>query len=186
MKAAVITLKSTSPYSQSKHYEVPHNEGESHPDYEIRTWRERMHVTRDGHVMIPPEAFTNCIKISAQRLAIPIPGDKRKTFTKSFQSGVLVLEPLVLPDIAAEVECDRLFVPSDGKPGGGKRVIKHFPRIDTWGGSVRFEILDDKITEAVFRRVADNAGLLVGIGRARPERGGYFGRFEVTKMAWED
>lgn len=184
MKQAVVELKSISPYSQSKHYEEPKLQGESHSDFEERTWRMRMHTAPDGRVMIPPMAFVNAWRESARRQAIKRKG--QSTFTKNFEAGLLVLEPLQLKVKADGVPCDRLFVPSDGKRGGGSRVTKYFPRIDDWAGRVTFHVIDDEIVKPVFEQVAGYAGQLVGIGRFRPEKGGFYGRFEAKLVDWKD
>lgn len=184
MKQAVVEFKSVAPYSQSKHYEVEKLSGESNDDHEKRTWRKRMHVTDDGHVFIPPLSFANCVKESAKRMSIKIPGRGQKTYTKAFEAGLLVLEPLKLPVRAEDVPCDALFVPSDGIPGSGKRVTKHFPRIDEWAGVVTFHLLDDSVTREVFAATVQNAGNLVGLGRFRPARGGYYGRFSAEVREW--
>lgn len=189
MKTATVTIEGTSTLSQSRHYskvEVPPLDKETNDAYERRTWRSRMHVTKDGRVFVPPMSFPRCALESAKRLAIKVPGGKNKTYTKSFEAGLMVTEPLVLDVKAADVPGEELFVPSDGIRGSGKRVSKVFPMIETWGGTVMFYVLDNLITEEVFRTVIENAGLLVGIGRFRPERGGYYGRFEVKSIAWKD
>jgi hypothetical protein len=189
MKIAKARLVSTSAYSQSRHFtkeEVPPKEKEIADAYERRTWRHRLHVGRDGNVFIPPMSFSNAVKSSAKRLGMKVPGKGQKTYTKSFEAGVMVTDPLPLGMKADEVPADELFVPSDGIRGSGKRVTKLFPRIDAWEGEVTFYILDDLIDEKVFKQVLDNAGLLVGIGRFRPENCGYYGRFKVEKLEWSE
>ena len=56
MKTATCTLASVSPYSQSRSYshEVEKLSKESHEAYEERTWRNKCHTDKDGHVVIPP------------------------------------------------------------------------------------------------------------------------------------
>lgn len=179
MYKATVKLRSTNPYSQSKYIESPRKEREKFEDHEKRCWRERMHTTEDGYVFLPPMAFKNMLYEAASRLAIKIPGKGQQTYTKSFEAGVLVTDPIVLPLKAEDVKSEKLFVPSDGKKGGGKRVFKYFPRIESWEGTVTFYILDEMITKTVFERVLNAAGLLVGIGRFRPARGGFYGRFVV-------
>jgi hypothetical protein len=191
MKSAIVHLVGTSPYSQGKHYsvqEVPKvdNGKESADAYERRTWRHRMHVMKDGRVEIPGGAFANSLKESAKRLKLQVPGKGRTEYTKFFEAGVMVPDSLPLPVKAEEVPHDELFVPSDGRRGGGKRVTKLFPRIDQWEGDVVFYIFDDIITEDVFQQVLVAAGQLVGIGRFRPERCGYYGRFMVKSIKWLD
>jgi hypothetical protein len=187
MKSAVCHLVGEGPYSQSRHYdaeEVPKLPKELSDAYEKRTWRSRMHVTKDGHVEIPGSAFANCLKTAAKRLKLQVPGKGRVEYTKYFEAGVMVTSGIVLPVRAADVPCDKLFVPSDGRRGGGKRVTKYFPRIDRWEGDVTYYVFDDIITEDVFRQVLATSGMLVGIGRFRPESCGFYGRFSVKSIRW--
>ena len=187
MKIAIVHITGKTPYSQSanidklEHAEKPK---ESKDDYEKRTWKHRLHRTRDGHVEIPPTALTGAVKAAARRLQIQIPGKGKTQYTKYFEAGIDVAGPLVLDVKVDDVACDRLFVPSDGKPGGGKRVWRYFPRVDKWGGEVTFYVLDDIITESVFAQVLRSAGLLVGLGRFRPENRGFYGRFQVDSIKW--
>lgn len=134
MKMAIAHLESTSPYSQSRHYadDVPKLTKELPNAYEERTWRNRMHVDKEGHVQIPGPAFANCLKTAAKRLKLQVPGKGRVEFTKYFEAGVMCTDGITLDLKADDVPCDKLFVPSDGRPGGGKRVTKYFPRIDEW------------------------------------------------------
>ena len=188
MKSAIAHLVSTVPYSQSRHYadEVPKLEKELHGAYEERTWRSRMHVTPDGFVTIPGSSFANCIKSAAKRLKLQVPGKGRVEFTKYFEAGIMCTDGITLPIKAADVPSEKLFVPSDGRPGGGKRVTKYFPRIDSWECDVVFYIFDDIITENVFNQVLVAAGMTVGIGRFRPENRGFYGRFTVKSLKWLD
>lgn len=184
MKTAIAHLKSASPYGQSKHITAPKKDKESARDYEARTWRERLHVNKDGFVYIPPMAYKNCISEAAKYLSIQVPGKGKATFTKHFESGVLVIDPLVLPIKKEQVEGVWLFLPSDGKRGGGKRVDKCMPSIPEWEGKVTFLILDETITQDIFTEVLTEAGKFIGIGYFRPRNNGYWGRFSVEDVKW--
>jgi hypothetical protein len=129
MKTFVATLKSTSPISFGRYYaqDVPKKDKESAADYEERTWHNRLHVAEDGRVFIPPFAFKNCLDSAAKYLGMQIPGKRKNTFTKHFVSGVLVMDPLVLPLKGTAVGGEWRYVPADGMPGGSKRVMKCFP-----------------------------------------------------------
>ena len=186
MKRAIVTIEGVSPYSQSKYYQVEKKEKESHADYELRTWRERVHTDETGHIIIPPMSFKNCISEAAKFLSVQIEGKGKATYTKHFEAGVLVNSPVVLPTLKKDVDGEWLFVPASGRRGDGKRVQKCFPVIRKWGGDVEFLIIDDTITEAPFRYHIEQAGQLIGIGRFRPRNNGYYGRFKVTKFAFED
>ena len=133
MKTAICHLVSKSPYSQGKFVQTPKLPKESHADYEQRTWREKMHYDKKtNEVFIPPMAFANCIKEAAKYLSISIPGEGKSKYTKHFEAGVMVTEPLPIGVSKDDVEGDALHVPSDGKRGGKSRVIKIFPKIYGW------------------------------------------------------
>lgn len=184
MHVATATLKSVSPYSQSRYHNTDKLDKESPDNYERRTWRERVHTNGDGRIFIPPMAFKNCIAESAKYLSIRIPGKATSTYTKHFEAGVLVVDPLQLETTKDEVEGEWLFVPADGKRGSGKRVMKCYPRINEWQGDVIFHVLDDTITEGVFMEHLQQAGRFIGIGRFRPRNNGFYGRFEIVRCTW--
>lgn len=185
MKTAVVKLKGNGPYSQSKHYSTEKLPKESAKDYEARTWRDRLHVTQSGNVFIPPMSFKNCLSEAAKYLSMQIPGKGKSTYTKHFESGVLVLEALELPIKKNDVAGEWLFVPSDGIRGSGKRVEKCFPVIHDWSGTVEFVVLDETVTEDVFKQVLTEAGKFIGIGRFRPRNNGFYGRFMVEGIQWK-
>ncbi len=186
MITAIATLKSVAAYGQSRNYEmdVPKIEKESAKDREIRTWRNRLHVTAEGKVFVPPMSFKNCLSEAAKFISQQIPGKGKATYTKHFEAGVLVPEPLVLPIDAEKVEGLWLFVPASGRRGDGKRVWKCFPVIKEWSGDVTFLILDETITKEVFTYHLEQAGKFIGIGFFRPRNNGYYGRFSVEKVQW--
>lgn len=186
MLTVIASLKSVSPYGQSRNYEmdVPKVEKESSKDREARTWRNRLHVTPEGNVFIPPMAFKNCISEAAKYLGMQIPGKGKSTYTKHFEAGVLSPEPVVLPIKASDVNGMWLFVPASGRRGDGKRVWKCFPIIPAWEAAVTFLVFDETITEEIFRYHLEQAGKFIGMGFFRPRNNGYFGRFSVDKLKW--
>lgn len=187
MKIATIKLTSASPYSQSKHHETEELEKEGKADYEKRTWRERLHTDPNtGEVFIPPMAIKNCLAECAKFLSIQIPGKNKNTYTKHFEAGLLVKQQIMLGIQKMDVASETLFVPADGKRGGGKRVSKTFPMIPKWEGEVEIVVLDDTITREVLLKHLEQAGIFIGIGRFRPRNNGYYGRFDVKSMEWTE
>ena len=184
MKIATAKLESVSPYSQGRYYKADKLERELPGDYEERTWRERCHVDGNGRIFIPPMAFANSLKEAAKYLSISVPGKGKSTFTKNFEAGVLVSEPLLLDVDKDTIKGEWVFCPSDGRRGSGSRVEKCFPYVLEWSGEVSYYILDDIITEDVFRQVLGTSGQLIGIGRFRPRNLGYYGRFKVNGVDW--
>ena len=186
MRIVKAKLKSISPYSQGRYHNTEKNSKELAADYEKRTWREKMHVDDNDNVLIPPMAFANCLKEAATYLSIPIPGKGKSKFTKHFQAGVLVTDPLVLDIKKDEVLPEWVFVPSDGRRGGTTRVEKCFPLIKEWEGEVTYYVFDDIITKDVFETVLRESGNIIGIGRFRPKNWGYYGRYEIESLDWID
>ena len=144
-----------------------------------------MHADENGIVYIPLTAIKNCVSDVAKYLSIQIPGKGKSTYTKHFEAGIYVSNHLSLGIKKDDVPGEWVFVPSDGKRGGGKRVDKCFPRIEKWGGVVEFVILDDTITRDVFEQHVQEAGRFIGLGRFRPRNNGYYGRFMAEVISWE-
>lgn len=184
MKIARCKLESVSPYSQGRYHNTEKLPKELHANHEKRTWREKAHVNENGNVFIPPMAFANCIKEAATYLSISIPGKGKSTYSKHFQAGVMVTEPLDIGITKEDIHPEWVFVPSDGRRGGTTRVEKCFPLIKNWSGTVEFYIFDDIITQEIFEKVLRDAGQIIGIGRFRPKNWGYYGRFKVVNIEW--
>ena len=82
---------------------------------------------------------------------------------------------------------NRMFVPSDGVAGSGKRVFRTFPTVaDGWECVVEFLIMDDIITQPVFQKHLTMAGMLIGVGAFRVRNGGVMGRFKSEILSWTD
>ena len=183
MKTYKAKIEGTTPYSQSKHYEADKLDKESPDAYEKRTWRNRMHVDEAGHVFVPPMAIKNCLSEAAKFLSVTIKGKGKATYTKHFEAGIVVLDPMRLSVRAEAVIGETLFVPADGKRGSGKRVSKTFPYIPPgWTGEATITVIDETITKDVLMEHLKEAGNLIGIGRFRPRNNGFYGRFSVTAL----
>ena len=186
MKTVTATIKGQAPIQFSKHIVTPRPEALAHQDHEEKTWRERMHVNpTTGKLFIPGMAFKKSMDSVAKFLGDKIKGKRNATWTKHFLSGVLPSGNAELDITPDKAEKYPLFVPSDGKPGGGSRVLKFFPIVREWATQITFTIIDDEITQEVFKRHLEQAGQLIGVLAFRPEHGGYFGRFEVEKLEWK-
>ena len=152
--------------------------------YEMRTWREKLHVTKDGEVFIPPMALKNALSEAAKFLAMKIPGKGNSNYTKHFESGLLITEPILLGIHKDDVTHEVYFVPSNGERGGGKRVDKAFPVIPSWKGSTTIFVLDDIIEKEVLKQVLEACGQFIGLGRFRPQRNGFYGRFAAKVVSF--
>jgi hypothetical protein len=187
-----FTLEGIAPISFSKVIQSQKNTGEAHDAFEERTWRERMHTDEDGNVIVPPTMIKNCLGDCAKYLSESVPGKGKATYTKHFEAGMIVPAHMLLmkdgkPIKGKDVDGNRLFVPSDGKRGGGKRVYKWFPTIPPgWQISGEIIILDPLLEHKPdkVREYLTHAGQFIGIGTFRPRNNGFFGRFKVVECNW--
>lgn len=182
MKTYTVKLESVSPYSQSRYHDEPKLSRETADDHERRTWAKRMHIDENGEVFIPPMAFKNCLSEAAKFMSYQVPGKGKSTYTKHFEAGLLISEPVPLGVKAESVSGEWLFVPASGRRGDGKRVKKCFPLIPKWKGSVTIHVIDELITKEVLQQHLEAAGNFIGIGRFRPRNNGYYGRFRVVGL----
>ena len=186
MRIAIATLESVAPYSQSRYHNVPKIDKEGADEYEQRTWRDRCHFDDEGRLFIPPMSFKMALATAARFLSIKIKGRGQATYTKHFESGVLVLEGLPLNVTKDQVAGETFPMNSDGRRGSGSRVFRTYPVVPSWSGDVTYHILDDTITKDVFETVLRESGKFIGIGRFRPENGGFNGRYDVKKVVWKE
>lgn len=185
---AGCTLESTSPYSQSNALagDDLKRSNESNEEWEERIWRKRCHVNNEGFVEIPALAVPNAIKDAAKYSGLKIPGERNATWTKHFDAGVTAIGPVALNVRIEDVIPETFFVPSDGKRGGSTRVYKTFPMIPEWKAMFDLYIFDEKIHKEIFHKMLSIAGQLIGIGRFRPRNRGYYGRFLIRDLRWEE
>lgn len=185
-----VEVEGLSPLSFSRHYDklsVPKmNDKESDNAYEIRTWRNRLHFNKEGECYVPPTCIKNSLVTTAQFLGLKIPGKGSNQYAKHFERGILVNDPVMLGVHRDKVPCETYFVPSDGKKGGSKRVLKNFPVIQPWKGIAKVMVIDDEIPNEIFARVFHEAGRFNGWGRFRPQTGGFYGRFICKSIDVEE
>lgn len=186
MKTAIVTLKSLTPYNQSRqHFTEKLESGkEGHDDYEKRTWMEKGHYDENGIAYIPPMAFKGALAKAASMLSIPIKGKGKATYTKHFVAGIMVTDALSLGVKKADVKPQWISVSPQGKKGE-MGVMRAFPHFEKWEGTIEVHVLDDTIPKDIFEQVLGEAGNFVGIGQFRPQNGGYFGRFAVESIKWK-
>lgn len=181
---ATCTLESLTPYSQSRKHDEPKLEGESADDYNRRTWRSQQ-LVENGTVHIPASGIHQGLIAAAKYSKKQIPGQGKATWTKKFEAGIALFSNIDLGVDPENVDYIDIYANADGVRGSGKRVMRRFPIIQKWSATFDVHILDPIITEDVFAETVEQAGMFVGIGRYRPEKGGTNGRFKLTKLDWK-
>ncbi len=183
MKIAVATLESLSPYSQSRRL-CDKPQKTSWDEFEQEHWKSRLHVTESGHVFIPPMAFKRSLARAAAFLREKIEGKGSSEYGKHFTAGVIVQDGLELPETLDTIQHEILDLSPKGKRGE-TGVFRWMPLIPSWAGEVTYYVLDDTIGREVFERHLAEAGSFIGIGRLRPENGGFYGRYKATAIRWQ-
>jgi hypothetical protein len=189
MRKVTVHLNGISPYSQSRHFDadmVPKLERENADAYDKRTWREHLHVDQEGRVFIPGMAFKQAMTDACRFLGHKVPEKRNATWTKHFQSGIMIFDNLVLPVRKEDVQSERLYLNADGKRGGGTRVWRTYPVLRNWAGSLDIYVVDELIIQPVLRAHLEAAGRFIGVGRFRPQNGGFYGLFEIARIDWQE
>jgi hypothetical protein len=185
MYRAFVTIKGIAPLSQSRQHYTPYLDGETHDEYDLRTWREKCNFDSDGIVFVPAMALKQAMDVAAKRLAIPDPDNKRANFTKYFISDVVCEGHLSIGIHKDKMPMVRISANVDGQRGSGKRVPRQFPQTPQWGGSTSFLVMEEKIKPEIFERVLACAARSIGVGQFRPQNGGLNGRFDIVKVKYE-
>ena len=192
MIISTAKIQFLSPYCQSRYHSEPKLNKELPDDYEKRTWKNRLHLDEeDGKtIVIPGMAFANCIKEAAKFLGIQIPGKGKATWTKQFEAGIAVLENVSTGRTVDQAIEKRMFVPSTGVRGDGRRVMKSYPILAPTPEpvivEVPFIVTNDMITPEVFAHHLMQAGQMIGLGAFRVRNNGIFGRFKVLSIDWQE
>jgi hypothetical protein len=118
-------------------------------------------------------------------------GGGKATYTKYFERGVMFPRGMVLLDSKGEtitrerLQYESFFLDATGKKGnasGSSRVLRTFPVIHAWQGELMCYINSPEIGDEIFRRVWEDAGTFIGLGRFRVEVGGTNGLFEAKEI----
>lgn len=158
---------------------------ETHEQLEERVWRQKVRTNDRGQVYIQPFALKNALEAAGSRLNMKLTG--KATYTKLFRQGITINEDILLythegkPVTIENIVPIPMFVPSDGKRGSGKRVMRIFPQLQAWQAEVEILIFDQRLTREVVRTHLEEAGRFIGFGSMRVENGGVAGRFAVAE-----
>lgn len=187
MNQCNITIEGISPLSFSKYIGELKKDKEADEQFEERCWADRCHFDDKGRVFVPAMALKNCLVNAAQFVKMTVQGQGTTKFKSRFEPGILVVDHMLLdgPVTRDHLLHEKLFVPSNGQRGGGKRVNRIFPYVpEGWTTKATIHVLDHMITQSVMERHLEAAGMFVGFLRFRPANGGFYGRWKVLNMEW--
>jgi len=136
-------------------------------------------------------AFKQGLTTAAFKLGQKPAGRRGATYKGFFESGLLVDSDVRIygPDGKALTKADAqmvcIYANPTGRRGGSSQVVKRFPIFYAWQGTLDLTILDDILQRDVVDQHVRAMGMIGGVGRFRPEKGGVNGRFAVVKFEWE-
>ncbi len=102
----------------------------------------------------------------------------------AFKRGVMVLEERVKLDYPGprdpeKMFAERKFVDCRSVVVSQSRLMRYRPKIHDWSLQVDVMFSPEMTEQDSIVRAAEDAGMFVGLGDYRPEKGGTFGRFNV-------
>ena len=195
MQRAKFKLEGTSPLVFGRPVNEEKMDEETPQQREQRTAHLKVFTDPDGNAAVNADAIKRSLEWAASWRNDKLPGGAggKATFKKRFTAGVQIVDQAFAVSngkariAPKDVPIWDLYVPSDGQRGGKKRVWKAFPRIPApWYITGTLLVLDQSITEEVFRKHLETAGLFDGLGSMRAGNGGANGRFIVTELQFED
>lgn len=186
MKKATVKLVGNGGICFSKYVNDPKKKGEDYFAHEERIWKEKMHFNSKEEVFITSQMLKNALSEAARYKGERIIGKGMATYTKHFESGIIVNKDIPLGIKKDDVQQKVMYVPLDGKRGGSKRGLKIFPFIEEWTGIAEIYIIDEIISEEVLRSHLISAGTFIGLGSFRPRNNGSYGRFDFEIIKFED
>jgi hypothetical protein len=189
IRDVIIDIVGITPYSPSRHPGEEKEKSEDWEDYESRIWRRKCHAEMDGDdgdVYVPGAAFKLCLDETVQNLNEKIPGKGNQTYTGVLKMGVAPISNMPLGVRVSSLKVEKVYCHSAGKRGPGTRVMRWFPIVHDWKGTITMRIFNDSLTEKKFEEFFMKAGVLAGVGRGRPSTGCPVGngRFRPTRFTW--
>ncbi len=186
MRTFTATITGISPMSQSKYISAKKESSETYDDFEDRIWKEKMHVSNDGFVVVPAMAMAQLLHAAAKLAGEKIQGRGNKTWGALFVGGVTILHDIKTNVAAKTVKSEVFLCDSQGKKGdaSSNRVPRRFPRFEPgWTAEIEILVTNDDIQAVKIEEFLELGGLNIGVGRFRPAKGGNNGRFVVNSFA---
>jgi hypothetical protein len=177
MKEIQVTIKGTSPLLMHRFpmagADEPSKKRTGSPDWRAEA-EKALYKDEKGVIYQPSSHLEGSLKNAAK--SFKISGKRGATYSKLLGATVEVL-PHAIPHKITKYEIDAQPVVVQRA-----RIIRYRPRFDEWELDFTLTLSDDQLPIEVMKMILDYAGAYVGIGDFRPQRGGKFGKFMVTKF----
>lgn len=131
----------------------------------------------DGTIYQPAIHFISAMKKAGSRYQIK--GQGKATYRLLIGSGAVLITPDAIPHRQQKYEIDARPVVNPSTKG---RIVRKRPCLTNWSLRFNIEYDEDDIGASMIHEILAYAGKRIGIGDFRPERGGPFGRFMITKF----
>ena len=179
MKSIVVEINGISPLLQHR-YPIEASEGKVTAKNKKQTEdnvEQSLYKLPDGTIYQPSIHFISAMKKAGSKYQIP--GQGKATYKNLIGSGAVLITPDAIPHRQQEYVIDIRPVVIASTKG---RIVRKRPCFNNW--SLRFivEYDEDEINAAMINELLSYAGKRIGVGDFRPERGGPFGRFMITKF----
>jgi len=137
-----------------------------------------LYLNAEGEVVMPGMNLLASMRRAATNFRVG--GKGKKTFKDLVMSGLETVpeEPLLIGNWVVDL---RPVVINRA------RVLKARPRFDAWACEFQIKVIDPVFLDvnhggSIVEEILSYAGTRIGLGDFRPERGGPYGRFAVTKV----
>jgi len=173
MKRVAVSIQGISPLLQHRYPLESESKVKTKTVYNAQEDAETaLYRNLDGIIYQPSEHIRMSLVDAAKQLK-----RKRGTFSKVFGAGAIIVEPFEIEHETQHWELDQRPVVIQKS-----RIVRTRPRFDKWSLSFEVEYDDTIIDREVLYEAFQIAGKFSGIGDYRPQKGGPFGRFIVTKF----
>ena len=134
-----------------------------------------LYLDERGTLVQPSTHIIGALKKAGAKFQIS--GQGKLTYKNLMGSGAVMISPDMITHEIQTWEIDRRPVVVQRA-----RIVRSRPMLKKWALSFQVDFDEDEITREVIKEIMDFAGRRVGIGDFRPEKGGPFGRFFVSKF----
>ena len=177
MKTVIVSIKGITPLLMHRFpmdgADAPGKKRTGVPDWQAEGER-GLYKDEKGQIYEPASHLDGAIKQAAK--SFKIQGRRGASYSKLVASTVVVVPEAVPHKLIKYVIDARPVVIQRA------RIIRYRPRFDEWALDFTLQLLDDQLPVDIVKQVLDHAGLYIGIGDYRPDKGGKFGKFMVTKF----